>query len=122
MPAWAEAGVTMAVSLPSAAWGSGLFRVSLDGGAPALLTKIVDASRDESAHRWPQVLPGSQAVLLTVYDRTRDYDSSNIDVVSRKTGERKTIYRGRVYARYLPSGPCSFIRTRCLRHRLTSRA
>jgi serine/threonine-protein kinase len=88
--------------------GAGLLRVSANGGTPALITKL-DTSKQERAHRWPQVLPGSEVVLFTVYDTTRDPDDSEIDVVSVKTGMRKTVYRGGTYARYLPSGHLVFV-------------
>jgi Tol biopolymer transport system component len=58
-----------------ASWGSdgyilfaapgGLYRVSASGATPSPLTTL-DASRGESAHRWPQVLPGGR-FLYTVY-------------------------------------------------------
>jgi serine/threonine-protein kinase len=88
--------------------GTGIGRISPDGGSPTLVTQI-DTSKQEFAHRWPQVLPGSQAILFTVYGSDRDYDDSEIDVVSLKTGKRKAIYQGGFYARYLPSGHLVFI-------------
>jgi serine/threonine-protein kinase len=87
---------------------SGLSRVSWEGGALTPLTQL-DPGKREWAHRWPQVLPGSQQVLFTVYGNARNYDDSDIDVVSVKTGERKTVYKGGFFARYLPSGHLIFI-------------
>jgi hypothetical protein len=40
----------------------GLSRVSAAGGTPQTLTKVGEG---ESSHRWPQILPGGQAVLFT---------------------------------------------------------
>jgi serine/threonine-protein kinase len=58
----------------------------------------------EATHRWPQVLPGSRAVLFTSSTRVGgDYDDANIDVVSLKTGERKTVQRGGFFPRYVTS-------------------
>jgi serine/threonine-protein kinase len=88
--------------------GTGIGQVSSDGGTPVLITQL-DTNKQEFAHRWPQMLPGNQAALFTVYSRSRDYDDSEIDIVSLKTGQRKTIYRGGMYARYLPSGHLVFV-------------
>jgi Tol biopolymer transport system component len=84
-------------------WGfSGLVRVPSGGGAPVQVTQP-SKEKGETAHAWPQVLPGSQAVLFTSYG-TGSYDDGEIAVVSFKTGERKTLHRGGSYGRYLPSG------------------
>jgi serine/threonine-protein kinase len=81
---------------------SGLVRVSAGGGAP---TRVTEPSKEkgETAHIWPQVLPGSQAALFTAWGPGGS-DDAEIDVVSFKTGERKTLHRGGTFARYLPSG------------------
>jgi len=57
----------------------------------------------ERTHRWPQVLPGSQAVLFTAHTAGGggNYDDANIDVISLKTGERKTVQRGGFSGHYL---------------------
>jgi Tol biopolymer transport system component len=78
--------------------GVGLWRVPSSGGKPELLTKL---NQGERTHRWPQVLPGSQAVLFTSSTGFGNYDDANIDVVSLKTGERKTVQRGGFFPRYL---------------------
>jgi WD40 repeat protein len=76
-----------------------LSRVTSGGGTPVPLTKL---NSGEVTHRWPQVLPGSQAVLFTSGAQLgASYDDANIDVISLKTGERKTIERGGFSARYL---------------------
>lgn len=70
------------------------------GGTPVIVTKL---NPGEISQRWPQVLPGSQAVLFTATAQISagGYDDANIDVISLKTGERKTIQRGGFSARYL---------------------
>jgi serine/threonine-protein kinase len=88
--------------------GTGIGRISSDGGTPALVSHL-DASRQEYAHRWPQMLPGSQAVLFTAYSYGRDYDDAEIDLVHLKSGKRKVIYKGGFNARYLRSGHLLFI-------------
>jgi WD40 repeat protein len=72
--------------------------VPSSGGAPVPLTKF---NPGEVTHRWPQVLPGSQAVLFTAHTQFGNYDDANIDVVSLKTGARKTVQRGGFFPRYL---------------------
>jgi serine/threonine-protein kinase len=61
---------------------------------------------DERTHRWPQVMPGSQAVLFTAHVGSNNYDDAHIDVFSPKTGQRKTVQRGGFFGRYLatPNG------------------
>jgi Tol biopolymer transport system component/predicted Ser/Thr protein kinase len=77
----------------------GLWRVPSSVGTPVPLTKL---NPGEFTHRWPQVLPGSQAVLFTASTHIGgNYDDANIDVVSIKTGERKTVQRGGFFPRYL---------------------
>ena len=106
-----------AVTLCGAPWGLGgswgddgniiaalnnngvLSRVPSAGGTSVPVTKL---NSGEVTHRWPQVLPGSQAVLFTAAAQTGvSYDDANIDVISLKTSERKTILRGGFSARYL---------------------
>jgi Tol biopolymer transport system component len=85
---------------------SGLVRIPSGGGAPVEVTSLA-GQKAETAHAWPQVLPGSQAVLLTVYGTA--YDDAEIAVVSLKAGERKTLHRGGFYGRYLPSGQLVYL-------------
>jgi hypothetical protein len=63
---------------------------------------VTKLNSGELTHRWPQVLPGSQAVLFTsATEIGTGYDDASIDVISLKTGERKTIQRGGFSPRYL---------------------
>ena len=77
-----------------------LSRIPSTGGTPVSITKLKPG---EATHRWPQVLPGSQAVLFTSATQTgAGYDDASINVVSLQTGERKTIPSvGGFYARYV---------------------
>ncbi len=90
----------------------GLVRVPSGGGVPTALTQL-SKEKGETAHGWPQVLPGSQAVLFTAY-RAASSDDGEIVVVSLKTGERKTVYKGGFFGRYLPSGHLVFLRQNTL--------
>ncbi len=94
--------IVEAPSIRGASWGddgnivasfgnsTALSRVSSAGGSPTPLTKLKDGER---TNRWPQVLPGSQAVLFSAYAGNNS-EEANIDVVALKTGERKTVLKG----------------------------
>jgi serine/threonine-protein kinase len=88
--------------------GTGLSRIPAAGGAAVPLTEL-NREIGEWAHRWPQVLPGSQAVLFSAYHQTGHYDNADIDVVWVKTGKRKTIFHGGFFGRYLPSGHLIYV-------------
>jgi Tol biopolymer transport system component len=80
-----------------------LFRVSSAGGKPEPLTKL-DQSKVELTHRWPQVLPGGEAVLFTVQMPVGGFDDGTIVLQNLKSGERRTVVTGGTYARYVPTG------------------
>jgi len=80
-----------------------LSKVPSAGGMPQPLTAL-DKQTGEVTQRWPQVLPGSQAVLFTSSTHGNDYEDSEIAVYSIASGQRKTVHRGGFYARYVPSG------------------
>ncbi len=77
-----------------------LSRVPSAGGTPVPVTKLASG---EVTHRWPQVLPGSQAVLFTAATHRNNYEEATIEVISLQTGERKTVARGGFSPRYLPA-------------------
>jgi serine/threonine-protein kinase len=87
---------------------SGLSRVPAIGGEPQPLTTL-DPAKAETTHRWPQALPGGQAVLFTSHDNKSTFDRATIEVVMVESGERKVVHRGGSYARYTPSGHLVFI-------------
>ena len=82
---------------------SALSKVSSAGGTPQPLTTL-DKQADERTQGWPQVLPGSQAVLFTSNTQGNYYEDADIVVYSIASGQRKTVERGGFYARYLASG------------------
>jgi serine/threonine protein kinase len=98
-----------AENFPSGSWGDdgniiaalqtngGLSRISSAGGTPVMVTELAPG---ETMHRWPQVLPGSDAVLFTAYTGGGPEDA-NIDALSFKTHQRKTLVRGGEMARYV---------------------
>ena len=89
---------------------TGLARVPSGGGTPMALTHL---SKGETAHGWPQVLPGSQVALFTAYG-TGSFDDAQIDIVYLKTGGQKAVYKGGFFGRYLPSGHLVFLRQNTL--------
>jgi len=80
----------------------GLLRVSSNGGSLKPATEL-DKQKGEETHRWPQVLPGSHAVLFTLNRHGANQEDADIAVQSFNNGERKTLQKGGYYGRYLPS-------------------
>ncbi len=78
-----------------------LSKVSSAGGTPQ---PLILKQSSEATQRWPQVLPGSKAVLFTSNTHLTNYQDAEIVVYSMASGQRKTVQRGGFYARYLPSG------------------
>jgi serine/threonine-protein kinase len=77
-----------------------LSRVPSGGGTPVPVTKL---NTGETTHRWPHVLLGSQAVLFTASRLGTNFEEATIEVVSLKTGERKTVQHGGFSPRYVAS-------------------
>ena len=80
---------------------AGLARIPSGGGVPTNVTEL-RKEKGETAHVWPQALPGGQAVLFTVRSGG-SWNDGTVDVVLLKTGERKTVQRGGYFGRYLPT-------------------
>jgi len=109
--------VSKADGLPlGASWGSdgaivfatqnattGLQRVASTGGPAAVLTRP-NRDRGEADHRWPQVLPGADAILFTIAPLSGGVDKSQIAVLSLKTGTQKIVLQGASDARYVSAG------------------
>jgi Tol biopolymer transport system component/predicted Ser/Thr protein kinase len=74
-----------------------LSRIPAEGGTPQPVTKGRFATP-----RWPQYLPGGDAVLFTLPPSFIAYDAS-VAAVSLKTGEIKILVRGGYFGRYLPT-------------------
>jgi serine/threonine-protein kinase len=84
----------------SQAW-THLLRVASAGGKPESITTL---SEGDVAHRWPQVLPGANAVLFAAFGTQGGIDASNIVAQRLPSGPSKIVLRGAHYARYLRSG------------------
>jgi len=101
---WGPAGTI--VFAPSA--GTGLSRIPAAGGEVTPLTTL-DEAAGEVSHRWPQWLPGGDAVLFTsVRGENPGYEMA-IEAVVVETGERKVIHRGGHYGRYASTGHVLFV-------------
>jgi serine/threonine-protein kinase len=93
---WAEDG-----SIIAALTITGLWRVAPDGTRAPL-----PGFPPELAARWPQMLPGGQAVL---FSEPATAASQAISVFSLATHTVKRIQAGGTYARYLPTGQLAFV-------------
>ena len=81
--------------------GTGIQRVSPNGGAPTTLVPLTPA--DGLAHD-PQLLADGETVLFTLARREGSPPPSEVVIQSLKTGKRKTIVRDGSDGRYLDTG------------------
>lgn len=116
------AAMTIASSLnyvPGASWSDDgsivlepgttfpLMRLPVAGGAYLPITKL---GLGEITHRWPQTLPGGEAILYTASSSAATMSNANIAVYSIKTGRTKFLQKGGYYGRYLPTGHLVYLR------------
>jgi serine/threonine-protein kinase len=101
---WSEDG-TIVLS-PNSGSSVSLQRVSSAGGRPEPLTSLAEG---EASQRWPQVLPGGEAVLFTSSASPVDFDDANVVVQPLPSGARKVVHHGGYYARYVPSGHLVYV-------------
>jgi serine/threonine-protein kinase len=84
--------------------GGGLWAVSENGGEIRSIS-TPDASRDETSHRWPQVLPGGRHLLLTIKTaRIATFDDASIGLLSLDTGQVTVLMQGGSNPHYVASG------------------
>jgi serine/threonine-protein kinase len=86
-----------------------LDRVSENGGNPKPATSL-DPRKGEKTHRWPQILPGGKAALLTAHDLSGNYDNARIDLLRLDTGQRRTLIEGGTDPRFAPTGHIVYVR------------
>jgi DNA-binding winged helix-turn-helix (wHTH) protein len=79
------------------------------GQGPRALT-VLDPTRGEQSHFWPQLLPGGRRIVFTVW-YGGSIDGCNIQSLDLETGERRTLIRGGADARYVPDGRLLFARS-----------
>jgi serine/threonine-protein kinase len=82
---------------------SGLFRVPAAGGEPEPLTTL-DEDAGDISHRWPQILPGGNAVLFTSVTEEARFEGTGLEILILETGERRRLHQGGSYGRYVSSG------------------
>ena len=87
----------------------GLYKVAPEGGNAEAITTL-NLEMGETSHRWPQVLPGAQAVLFESAIAYGNYETADIAVVSVKDGRKKTVIaRAGMNPRYLPTGHLIYV-------------
>jgi eukaryotic-like serine/threonine-protein kinase len=74
----------------------GLFRVPAGGGRAEPLTRL---TAGEFSHRWPQFLPGGQAVIFTSHAYPDWFDHARIEVMSLADGRRRTLQTEAAFGR-----------------------
>jgi len=97
---WSEDGtIIFATDSPA----TGLYRVSANGGEPAVLTRP-NRERGEADHVWPEFLPGGKAVLFTITSAAASVENAQIAVLDLQTGTSRVLIRGGSHASYAPTG------------------
>jgi Tol biopolymer transport system component len=78
-----------------------LSRVPSEGG---LLQPVTKLQAGVGTLRWPQFLPGNEAVLITASASIVAFEDASIAAASLKTGDVKILVRNGYFGRYLPTG------------------
>ncbi len=83
-------------------YSSGLLRIGPAGGAPEVFRSL-DIEAGERSYRFPDVIPGGDAVLFTVgmMDSPNNYDDAKIVVLDGDRGAVKVIVDGGNMARWV---------------------
>ncbi|MBN2030840.1 protein kinase, partial [bacterium] len=94
---------------------SGLIRVSASGGIPQVILSP-DSGKNRNYYRFPEMLPGSKAVLYTNWESVTaniptPYNEANIVVYFLETGESKTLIISGTQPFYSPTGHILFGRS-----------
>ncbi|MEX1308903.1 MAG: protein kinase [Candidatus Sulfomarinibacteraceae bacterium] len=92
-------------------YSSGLLKIDADGGTPVALLDI-DNESGERTYRFPDVIPGGEAILFTVgmMDSPNNYDDAKIAVYSPGSGKRKVILERANMARWVDAGTIIYSR------------
>ena len=99
---WADSGIIYYAPVNN----TGIMKVPSAGGTPSAVTTL-DQSKGEISHRWPQVLPGGNALLVTVWTGPAR-DNKSIQVFRLDSGSRETVTAGGDTGRYVRSGHVLF--------------
>ncbi|MBZ5514226.1 MAG: serine/threonine-protein kinase, partial [Acidobacteriia bacterium] len=92
----------------AAARGSGLTRVSADGGKPETLT-TPDRSKGEFSHRLPHCLPAGKGILFTIKRNAWDHEPL-VAVLELGTRKWHVLLEDAADARYVATGHLAFLR------------
>ena len=87
----------------------GLLRVPSSGGIPEVVL-APESGKISTHYRWPEMLPGSKAVLYTSWEGDT-YDESNICVLSLETGKPTNLIKRGTHPLYSPTGHILFGRS-----------
>ncbi len=87
---------------------SGIWRVSADGGTPEPVTTL-DRQGGETAHLWPQILPGGKAILFTAWTGP-GMDEDYLAIQTLGTSRHRILVRGAGGGYYSPSGHLVYVR------------
>jgi serine/threonine-protein kinase len=102
---WGEGGDIVAALDPQTT----LSRIPAEGGRPVSITEV-RGEVGEFSHRWPQVLPGGQAVLFTSSSKYANFDDAAIAVLSLTDRRIKTVLaHAGMFPRYLPTGHLVYV-------------
>ena len=100
---WSSQGI-LALQ-PTSGGAQGLQQVSQDGGTPQPLIRL---AKGDSIHRWPEFLPGGNAVLFASSVSNLFWNNAQITVSeverSAATGEQRTLAQSSTQPRYVSSG------------------
>jgi len=88
--------------------GSGLSRISADGGKPEALT-IPDKSNGEYSHRLPHCLPAGKGILFTIKRNAWDHQP-RVAVLEPGTRKWRVLLEDAADARYVAGGYLAFLR------------
>jgi serine/threonine-protein kinase len=99
---------TIVFSAASAERTRDLFRVPAAGGTPTVLTKP-DSAKGETAHDWPEFLPGGKALLFAIAT-SNNWDNAQIAALNLQSGEQKILVQGGSFPRYAPTGHLVYYR------------
>ena len=69
-------------------------------GRPQPVTRL---GKGEFTHRWPQILPGGQALLFTAAPTGVGMENASVAAISLPSGVTKTLIAGGYFGRYLPA-------------------
>ncbi|HEX2465517.1 MAG TPA: protein kinase, partial [Thermoanaerobaculia bacterium] len=98
---WSDDGF---IVFNSESGGGGLVRVP-DGGGPIERLTVPDRAAAEESHRWPQVLPGGDQVLFTIW--SVGGNAPQIALYDLRSRSVRRLVAG-LYGRFLPSGNLVF--------------